>query len=82
MTSLQRVENPQYWHRFNTERRVIAQQVATYLKAKYCTAQDLELGLKEEWQTELSSLGGPGLIDTVPDLYGTPEKSDTSETAV
>jgi len=69
VTSVQRVENPQYWHRFNTERQVIAQQVAAYLKAKRCTPQDLEVGLKKEWQTELSSLGGPGLMTEANEVY-------------
>jgi len=83
VTSLQRVENPQYWHRFNTERRIIAQQVTAYLKAKYCTPQDLKLGLKEEWQTELSSLGGPGLMKEANEVYlfhGSEKWLDISQT--
>ena len=69
VTSIQRVENPQYWHRFNTERRVIAQQVAAYVKENHCTCKDLEVGLKNEWQTELSSLGGPRLMKEANEVY-------------
>ena len=83
MTSVQRVETPQYWHRFNLERQIIAQQVAAYLKANHCSPQDLEVGLKKEWQTELSSLAGPGLMKEANEVYlfhGSKKWQDISQT--
>ena len=83
VTSLQRVENPQYWDRFNTERRVMARQVAAYLEKDYCTFQALDLGLDQQCQADLSSLGGPGLMKEANEVYlfhGSEKWLDISQT--
>ena len=69
VTSMQRVENPQYWNRFNTERQIIARQVAAYLEKNYCTLEDLNLGMDQLCQTELNSLGGPELMKEANEVY-------------
>ena len=67
--SVRRVENLQYWDRFNTERHVIARQVAAYLEKNYCSPQNLVLDMMQQCQKDLSSLGAPRLMNEANEVY-------------